>query len=812
MFMKLPNLKNKVALQEGITRYGPYGFVGLVILLFYHEIVTLQGAWIVGDHAEQHFPWAYFFAEHLKRGTLPYWTDLMHAGFPLVAEGQIGAFYLPNLLFYFFLPIRIGYAWNIIFHLLASACFTLAYLRSLGIENRSAVFGVLVYLFGSTLGGAYYNITSLKVLTWFPLGLIFVEQILKQDRLQWFKILRLGFVFSLELLAGYLQFAAYAILFTGFYLILRAFDEKVRDFHKLVTALIGMTYAVLVAAVIAFPQLFLTYQLALLSNRASPEEAFAYVGSYSPLAFFCLLFPSLEGFFASKLYLGILPLFFIGASFFLFKRSPRKSLYFLAVLAILLALGQLSPLYVGIVKGFHFYSFRTPVKFVFFAGFFLSVLCALGMGGFLREEQRKKRIVMSRAYALFLILSLTAVCTAFVLFNRFEAELYRIGEWLVAKYIYGQPGHPHTWEAYAAELKAFIPDVERTLDPRGKVIIIPLIKMAAACTVIFLFAFKRIGKTVFYFLSLFLLIADLCWTYSDIRGDFGRYDAYFRKSGVIEYLSMHLGEDRYFIFSENPDQAPLPAGKNMLYPLSVANAYSPFVLKNYYDFFGAMGGVNDSSGYPPLDDQFFAMNLRFLGMMNVKYILSDRVLDFPALEKVFTEGRWSIYQNQLRQPKAQIFSSYEVYSDRGVLFNRLRDVTLDSERVILLEKEPVTYFGENGLAIENVIRFEKDGETHKVLDVHCVENCFAVISQIPYPGWQAWVNGQRANIEPVNVIFTGVPLRKGVHKIVLKYAPWESLPAKIWPVLQRNKGIWAGLRRYLGSSKMPELEEFGLEP
>ena len=41
-------------------------------------------------------PLAVFFHEALAAGRLPLWNDRLGLGFPLYAEGQIGAFYPPN--------------------------------------------------------------------------------------------------------------------------------------------------------------------------------------------------------------------------------------------------------------------------------------------------------------------------------------------------------------------------------------------------------------------------------------------------------------------------------------------------------------------------------------------------------------------------------------------------------------------------------------------------------------------------------------------------------------------------------------------
>ncbi len=270
-----------------------YSFAAYIILLFYKDIFFAKGAWLVADHAEQHFPWANYLSQSLKQGVLPFWTDLIQSGFPISAEGQIGSFYLPNLLFYSILPIRQGYAWNIVFHILLSAFFMMRYLDTLKIAKVGVLFGTLVYLFGSTLGGAYYNITSLKVLTWFPLGLILIDRLLLSKKFPWVLTCMLGVVFSLQILVGYLQFAAYSMLFTGLYFIGRWFELEKRTFKKFMFGALGLAIATAVAIMICYPQLFLTFKLAVISNRANPSEGFAYVGSYSPLAIICMIYPSL---------------------------------------------------------------------------------------------------------------------------------------------------------------------------------------------------------------------------------------------------------------------------------------------------------------------------------------------------------------------------------------------------------------------------------------------------------------------------------------------------------------------------------------
>ena len=52
------------------------------------------------------YPLASVYHNALARGQLPLWSDLMGFGFPLYAEGQIGAFYPPNWLIYMLPPLQ----------------------------------------------------------------------------------------------------------------------------------------------------------------------------------------------------------------------------------------------------------------------------------------------------------------------------------------------------------------------------------------------------------------------------------------------------------------------------------------------------------------------------------------------------------------------------------------------------------------------------------------------------------------------------------------------------------------------------------
>ncbi|MEO8463106.1 MAG: hypothetical protein ABI555_07825 [Chloroflexota bacterium] len=88
---------------------------GLALIVGVACIAALLGAKIAGpdgpwlwnlDLPKIDYPLASFFHDALRAGRLPLWNDNLGLGFPLYAEGQIGAFYPPNWLIYQLPPLQ----------------------------------------------------------------------------------------------------------------------------------------------------------------------------------------------------------------------------------------------------------------------------------------------------------------------------------------------------------------------------------------------------------------------------------------------------------------------------------------------------------------------------------------------------------------------------------------------------------------------------------------------------------------------------------------------------------------------------------
>ncbi|MCX6731361.1 MAG: hypothetical protein NTZ55_05950, partial [Candidatus Roizmanbacteria bacterium] len=61
----------------------------------------------------------YYLWQSIRSGVLPFWTDKLSGGFPIIAETQIGAFFLPHfIIFPLFSTFSHAYMFLFAFHLL----------------------------------------------------------------------------------------------------------------------------------------------------------------------------------------------------------------------------------------------------------------------------------------------------------------------------------------------------------------------------------------------------------------------------------------------------------------------------------------------------------------------------------------------------------------------------------------------------------------------------------------------------------------------------------------------------------------------
>ncbi len=761
---------------------------------------------LVADHWEQHYPWAELLWSSLRRGELPVWTSLIHSGFPIAAESQIGIFYLPNLLFFGLLPLNFAYSHIVIFHFLLGGLGIIFYCRSMGLSWAASFVSACLFVFGTAYGGAYYNTNSLKTISWLPFQLLAFESFYKSNKR--LCLLFLAFFTSQALLAGYLQVAIFAGLMFVFYVFGRLFlfrDKTSPSLKNSLSICLWLALAGAVAFLISLPQIGLTLQLGLLSNRATPEEGYAYVGSMSPLVLVTVLFPHAQDLFRGQcMYNGVFAFFLMVCAFTFHKRSQAQAFklwVYMAVVSLLLALGQWSPLYIGLVELTGFQSFRTPAKFLVFFTIGSALLAAIGFDGLWSNlKESSEKVSLKRPVYIFVAL-LTGVWTSLGLFNFIASNKISwfsdVGGWYVNKFVYAKPGHPHDLSFYLNKFNALVESalMITSFDHLWTQRIFIFSAASILIVVLLVCVRRRTARVGILFLGLVLLFCDV-YLYSGkgIRENYARYDQLPTYGKLVTALTTHNPSERaprLFVFRQWHETVPMIRSVNMLYGVADIGAYSPLVLSRYYESIGLLGNVDDSNLASSADSTFILERLPLLNFLGITHILSTKQLHRESLlditgEAGFKQAETWLYANRgARKGRPVFLTSYETHDNWSSLKDKLMAPGFNPESTLLIEKSQLDIIKDLPPGL-NIAKPATDGTRitlkngrdngHTQWEIIAPGPGFFVLPETYYPGWQVRLNG--SIVEPFKAygLFLGIPIpRQGTYDLTFDYSAFEAL-------------------------------------
>lgn len=151
----------------------------------------------------------------------------------------------------------------------------------------------------------------------------------------------------------------------------------------------------------------------------------------------------------------------------------------------------------------------------------------------------------------------------------------------------------------------------------------------------------------------------------------------------------------------------------------------------------------------------------YYDFLNVKYLFTDRELD----PEQFAHIEGNLHENLQFLPRAYFVEQY-------TLIKTLEEIDFSQE--VLLTEEP-EYLGEAGHAGDGQIVVTRESPNHLVIDASLPSSGLLVLSEVDYPGWQLYVDGQKHNYLTANEAFRAVPLMPGEHTVEFKYRPLSYL-------------------------------------
>ncbi len=319
----------------------------------------------------------------LLSGHLPLWSPDLFMGVPLLANSQLGTFYPPNWILASLTPpdaIRV----SILLHVAWAGIGTyLLARRSLGASRLAALLAGGLFAFGGHIGAHVEQINQLQGLAWLPWLIYLFDRALERPLPN---AIWLSMGLALQFFSGHTQTLFITVVALAIYAL------STRPIRGVIT----LACAGGAALVLALPQLIPTLELTRVSNRSGGltlNQATAF--SFSPFVTGRGLLPSYDSLIFAEYvaYPGVigLGLAIIGALSaraglkpaptrrFRLPLSPRLRWLIMALAGLALAYGVYDPLYwlLGSLPGFDL--FRVPARWLALFALGTAMLAALGI-------------------------------------------------------------------------------------------------------------------------------------------------------------------------------------------------------------------------------------------------------------------------------------------------------------------------------------------------------------------------------------------------------------------------------------------------
>lgn len=359
-----------------------------LVLIFFWKIALANLIWVGLDAFAYFYPYRDYAAKEILNGNIPLWNPYLFMGAPFLANPQAQVFYPLNWIF-LTLPAPKAVAYSLVLHIFLAGAFTYLFARhSLKLQPFPAFLSGVVLALGGFFAAHAQHLTLVSAWAWTPLLLLLFQKSVRERGIY---PLLTGGVVGLQFLAGHPQAAFISLFLLVLWSLYLAWAEGNgwRRNRILANLFLG-ALAVGIGAGLTAVQLLPTWELANLSIRSGGlafREAVSF--SLNPQLLLVGLLPALIDSPYSEYiaYTGLVPLILaLGA---LRTERRRQAFFFgaIALFGIFLALGLYNPVYFllyRLVPGFAL--FRVPARWLFLFSFGMAILAGMGADAWLRGQ------------------------------------------------------------------------------------------------------------------------------------------------------------------------------------------------------------------------------------------------------------------------------------------------------------------------------------------------------------------------------------------------------------------------------------------
>lgn len=643
------------------------------------------------DLAVSHLPNATYLLRSLREsGVIPLWSSLILNGAPFAADPLSGLWYLPGWLAYG-LAQPAGFNLVLLLHVLWGGLGTVWLLSRLGLRREAALLGGIAFelmpkLFAHAAAG---HITLVYAVSWTPW--LFLAELRRQQpgKSGFTTTILPGLVMGVIFLADprWAAYAAGAWILWGLWRALSA-----NSWNHLLRWLPGGILQTLIALGASAVLLLPMAQFAQLSTRSGLTAKDVLALSLPPAQLAALIFPNIGGYAEWVVYPGAVVVLLV--IYALAVKRVRQQVGFWVVMAstgTVISLGSIWPGAETIARLPLIDLLRVPSRAWFLVGFSLVIVAAYAFDDMIEATVRQQRnrwilpMVALAALAVFVPLGLALMGGAL------PAGMV----WIAATF------------------------------PLGLVLIVLINQFGVA-------------KSGWAAGLVMLVVADL-GAVNLLGMQFrSRCDVMGEGAEAALYLANQSGEFRIYSPSYSiPQQTAAELG------LELADGVNPMQLASTAEFMKKAGGVTTTgysvtipafaSGDPKVDNAGAIPDTVLLGLLNVKYVVSEFPLTGVRLTEIWQAGSTHIYENLDVKPRVWVQPVGDAVGTGRI----------STGRIILNQPNRLTV--------------EVDGPG------------LVVFSMVDYPGWSLMVDGKPADKMRIANLLIGTEVGEGLHKVDLTF-------------------------------------------
>jgi hypothetical protein len=685
-------------------------------------------------------------------------------------------------LIYYFISPPASVAWFIVFHFFVGSCGVYFYCRAIGTTAQAALLGGLIFALAPEMASLINagHVMKIATISFAPWAFFLLEKGFQRRRLIWF--MATSIVLAFQFFNSHWQIAYYTCLAVGCYGvigIIAVFREENDDGKKGMYKLLGMNLVTLCffLSTVAISLIPLK-QWSNDTNRGAQsgensgkgglnrDEAMSW--SLPPEELAAFVVPGLFGlsrkeagpnpdnigafywgrmvFTQTTSYIGLLPWLLLPLSL-IFRRDRYTLLATVAIVGgIIFSMGKYTFVYnllFDYLPGIN--RFRVPKMMMFMPVIGLAVMAARGIDVLQDDDCR-----ITKAFRRYLT---GIVALPLLLLIVFASMKFGANNWLAfladliiqpARYEQGPALVLQRWGNMISET-----GITAALAAFYAVLLIVMSRKQSHSTALLLLLFSLFVADVWRINDKFMFLTDVPQNSKGI------------KSSTIDFLAKQ--SKQYRVLPINLD--PSYFSSNNIPVMFTSMPVQQVRWQEILDTFSMLSIVPD------------ILNVRYMVMQAEEYNRDKSQLG-DRYKPVFTspDGKEVVLENVNVLPKAWLVSSVFQLPNREQGLQILQNPAFNPRKIALIESTPPITMDKNPQTSNVKVVVDRYEGKRIDLSATTLVNSLLVLGEKYYQGWNAFVDGKRVQIYPVNNILRGVYLTPGTHKIEYVFDP---LPFKI---------------------------------